>query len=150
MTSLRRLFSGLLLGAFLLAPTPGNAMEPGNDQGTWKHPYGNMDLTFYTTAAPGSRWGGVETISSSSDVDYVLMACNGRNVTGVDIALDAGAGDLDIHVYDLAGNLLGSSGGVTSYETVYLSAFTKQAVMIKVYGYAGATGSYQPAVYCAT
>lgn len=150
MTSLRRLFSGLLMGAFLLAPTPGDAMEPSNDQGTWKHPYGNIDLTFYTTAAPGSRWGGVEAISSSSDVDHVLMACNGRNVTGVDIYLEPGTGDLDIYVYDLAGNLLGSSGGVTNFETVYLSAFTKQAVIIKVYGYLGATGAYHPAVYCAT
>jgi hypothetical protein len=53
-----------------------------------------------------------------------------------------------MYVYDLAGNLLGISQGVTDHERVDVSGFGIQLVVVKVYGYNGATNDYGLHIEC--
>lgn len=148
MTSFRRLTAGLLLAAALTSTHMGFALEPQNNTAPWAWPQSRGDATIYNADGLSSGWGdSFEDINSSSDVDYFLVMCTGRKITSVGIGFTQ-AGDLDIQVFDPAGSLLGSSQGVTSSESVNVSAFNKQAVVLKVYGYLGATGPYGLGIGC--
>jgi hypothetical protein len=87
-------------------------------------------------------------ISPSGDVDYIIAACGYGKVTSVQMFIAPGGGDLDLAVYKFSQTLIGSSTGVGSTETVNTSAANLGAVIVKVYGYNGATGSYGLTVSC--
>lgn len=145
---LRNCVGALVLS--LAVPSVGHAMEPGNDTAPWKSFSRALDVTLYDSDVSGRPWSWwwYENISSNSDVDHVLVSCYGRTVQSAGIELRPANGDLDIYVYDMAGNLLGSSGGVTERESVDVRAFGKQQVVIRVYGYNGSTGIFTPQVTC--
>jgi len=148
-TRIRRLITGLLFSAPLLASQTSQAIEPQNDQAPWKWWIQSNDITLYTAHDAGAGWSvGVESIASSSDVDYIYLACDGRPVRAASVDFTHARGDIDIYVYDLAGNLLGISQGVTDHERVDVSRFGTQLVVVKVYGYNGAINDYGLHIEC--
>src|SRR4051812_10757325 len=89
-----------------------------------------------------------QSISPSGDVDYIIAACGFGKVTSVQMSIAPGGGDLDLGVYRFSEALIGSSAGVGSTETVNTSAANLGTVVVKVYGFNGATGSYGLTVSC--
>ncbi|HYQ45996.1 MAG TPA: hypothetical protein VER11_28700 [Polyangiaceae bacterium] len=102
------------------------------------------DMQVLVTSGPsGADTTTNPTISTSTDVDYILIVCTAnRKVTRVTMGnLNA---DIDLYVFGTtsAHPLLGQSilGGSQS-ETVNLAP-TTNAVVAKVVGFSGATSSY--------
>lgn len=148
MLNTRWICAGLLtLTALVIAPV-GRAMEPGNDTAPWKWRASFGDATLYSPPLGGASYINAEAITSTSDVDHIIGTCGTGKVTWVGVQFTHASGDIDIVVYDLSGNVLGSSTGVTNTERVDLSAFNKQAAVMKVYGYNGAVNSYIVQVSC--
>jgi hypothetical protein len=81
------------------------------------------------------------------DVDYTLLAIPapvaGCSSVYAWISFDHSKGDLDMAAYDLAGNTLAISQGVTNSESISLGSSAPKTVIIKVYGYNHATGTYR-------
>ena len=92
--------------------------------------------------------GSIEEITSSTDRDYILVMCRGTTVKSAGISYQASKGDLDIKVYDLAGNYLGESKTKESVDQVDISSKGLKAVVMRVEGYNGATNGYNPEVDC--
>jgi hypothetical protein len=149
MSHARRLFAALLATTALCVAPTGFALEPQDNEAPWKWKMNMGDVTLYSAPGVGMTWSTGELhILSSSDVDHMVLACAGRPVTRAGVYFTHADGDIDIYVYDLGGNYLGSSQGVANEEFVDVRAFGKQAVVLKVYGYAGATNYYQVRVEC--
>jgi hypothetical protein len=147
MLTKRLICAGLVAAAALSAPASW-AMEPGNDFAPWTWRANNGDATLYSAAPGGSTYNGYESISSTSDVDYIITACGTGKVQSVSINFASSPTvDLDIVVYDLSGNYLGASTGTGSTEFVNLSAISKQVAVMKVYSYQG-TATYNMSVVC--
>ena len=89
-----------------------------------------------------------QSISPSGDVDYIIAACGYGKVTSIKLWIAPGGGDLDLGVYKFSQALIGTSAGVGSTELVNTSAANLGAVVVKVYGFSGATGSYGLTVSC--
>jgi len=87
-------------------------------------------------------------ISPSGDVDYIIASCGYGKVTSVQVNIAPGGGDLDMGVYRFSQAVIGTSQGVGSTETVNTSGANLGTVVVKVYGYNGATGSYGLTVSC--
>lgn len=148
--SFRLLFGGLFLAGLALAPRTSSAsnLEPANNSPPWANWATQSDTTVYVDNYSYEwGWSGFESISSSTDVDYVLLACANGNVTMVGINIPSGVGDLDIDAYTVIGTPVGSSHGTGSTERIYPS-IAKQAIFLKVYLYSGATGGYDIRVLC--
>jgi hypothetical protein len=142
-TRARRFLAGFVLTTSLVTAQASQAIEPQNNEAPWKWWISAGDLTLYTAEQLGAGWSiGVERIASSSDVDHVYLACDGRPVTAAQVNLNHASGDIDMEVFDLAGNYLGASRGVGDEERVDVKAFGKQMVVVKVYGYNGAINDY--------
>jgi hypothetical protein len=141
------LFVGLLVGSSAFASTePTNNNVPYNG-GT----FFSATVAMYSTISTGLvSWSGAESISPSGDVDYLVMTCAGRrNVSQVSITYNQGAGDVDIQAYTLDGTFLGISQGVSGVEIINTSGAAKQAIVLMVYGFNGATNaSYNVQVGC--
>ncbi|MFI5381185.1 MAG: clostripain-related cysteine peptidase [Tepidisphaerales bacterium] len=70
------------------------------------------------------------TVSQATSADYVQI--NFANAQG----------DLDLALYDDAGNLLGKSNGTSDSETISLDGFAAGTYVAQIYGYNGATNQY--------
>jgi len=141
---------GLLLTAAMTLSQPGLALEPHDNAAPWKWTYGYGNATLFVSK--GAVGWGAEDISSSSDVDYLVMACTGgapsRKIRYVSLNFSHARGDLELGVYDLAGNQLASSTGVSDSEFLDIGAFGAHVVVLKAYGYNGATGPYGVSLTC--
>jgi hypothetical protein len=137
-----------LVGSFSV---PAAACEQGYDN---FFPTGEFPTTipasFFTPKA--HQWSVPEEICGQDvygywDADYTLLSIPtpfaGCNNLYSWISFDHSQGDLDMAVYDLAGNMLGISQGVTNQESVYLGSSAPKTVIVKVYGYNHATGAYR-------
>ena len=124
------------------------ALEPGNNTAPWTNAAGGaFDTTVYASVGRSS-WGGFERVASS-DVDYIFFTCfGGLKMSQAQIDFTNSTGDLDVTAYDINGRILGSSTGVTNTEVVNVQPFGLDVVILKVYGYNGATGAYSPLAYC--
>ena len=78
------------------------------------------------------------SIDGNDDHDWFEVAAGGSTVTAR-IDFSHASGDLDLHLLDGNGNELDSSAGTSDSEQTSASATT---VRIHVFGYSGATGSY--------
>lgn len=157
--SLKAALGVVALALTLGAPSRARAAEPANNTPPW-NPGSALyhgDVSVYTVAASGAEFGNVEAITTTTDVDYSLVACGGftdgannlvTTLKSIEVRLAAGAGDLDIAVYTTDGKLLGSSTGTGTVEVVDVSARKRGAVVLKVYGYAGARGTYTVTERC--
>jgi hypothetical protein len=153
MRTLVRIFAlaGVLFTGLLVGPRTVAASEPGND--TQPHAGGwawfNGMVSMYSTKISGTgAWPDIEVIVPSGDIDYHVLACAGRNISGVGITYPTYQGDIDIEVYGIDGTYIGGSYGVSGSEWVDISALSKQAVVMKVYGYLGATARYTVEIGC--
>jgi hypothetical protein len=132
----------------LARPTPSFAGEPGNNTPPW----GTISNTsfggtadVFTTTATSMDFGGDYAITSSTDVDYYIVACGGYQtgnslgtVKEIKLGFTHAKGDLDMRVYSTDGTMLGGSYGFTDTETYNVAAQKRGAVIIKVYGFNGA------------
>lgn len=151
-----------LLGAaaFALAlPASSLAGEPGNDTPPWSKIsstsfQGTADV--FTTTATSCEFGSAGAITSSTDVDYYIAYCGGYQtgnslgtVKEIKVGFTHAKGDLDLRVYTTDGTLLGGSYGFTDTETFNVAAQHRGAVVIKVYGFAGALNpTYKVTLAC--
>ncbi len=120
--------------------------------------YGEMSVMSRAYSGGYGHSGGL-AISSSADVDYHVMVCGNSLhpglgtvspgiINSVGIEFTHAQGDLDIWVYSVGGEFLGSSTGTGNTETVNLASGNRGVVVLKVGGYQGATGSYGLALQC--
>ena len=143
--NVRRLLSCAIATSMVLAPIASFALEPANNTAPWKNTGGgSFDTTVYASVGRSS-WQGFEQIASSSDVDYIFFTCfNGLKMSQAQIDFTNSKGDLDVTAYDINGRVLGSSSGTTNTEVVNVQSFGLNVVILKVYGYNGATGVLLP------
>ena len=96
-------------------------------------------------------------LASTTDVDYILVSCTAPTLPKIDDVKLGGVplggnlpGDFDIYVYAPESGAFLASGtlGGTSPETVSLSAFNRNTVVVKVIYFAGSLGSYRVRVDC--
>jgi hypothetical protein len=93
-----------------------------------------------------------EEVSPTGDVDYFAVQCGASNIKEIKIVMnDQGWGpkDLDIEVrkpnYQ---SVVGTSAGTGLTETVYTGAANMNSLVLKVFGYNGATNTYSITVTC--
>lgn len=145
------------LALALTFPTTVHATEPLDNTAPWATaipPAANNNVTTYISNGQPA-WGGGPTreISTSTDVDYAVIAC-GKKAGSLGIIQDVrvgythAAGDIDITVYRPYGEVISSSTGVSGFEKVDVSALNLNAIVLKVYGYAGGTGTYSITLLC--
>ncbi|MEY3456985.1 MAG: hypothetical protein RL215_142, partial [Planctomycetota bacterium] len=116
-------------------------LNPDSDEG----PNGNGNNTWQTAtsiAEPGTRTG--RTIHNDTDDDFykIQLTSPGTADSFAGITFQHSQGDLDIFLLDSAGNFLTSSNGVTDTERISLEGRPAGTYYLQVYGYAGATGTY--------
>jgi len=141
----------ITLGCMLAAVQPAFANEPTNNNYPWSGgantPWtGNM--TVFSTYNLWTTWPNKEAISSSSDVDYLLMTCGNAKIYVTGINLTGANGDLDVQFYTPNGTLLGSATGTGDSETLTFPGSNYSTLVIRVYGYNGATNTYIPVLGC--
>lgn len=144
-----RFAAALMLVALVSVATAGSAIEPSNNS----IPAGATTMrgevqAFAALPNPNTTatyQGGA--ISPTGDVDYLAVTCMGLPIKRIGIS--GFSNDIDINVFDLAGNFVGSSIGTTSTENVDTSAVGRDMLYVKVYGYQGAvTASYDLSFSC--
>jgi hypothetical protein len=147
--TLRRFRALHLVAALLCLAGASSALEPDNADYPWKSNISfEGDVTLYSTTQNYRwTWWWFEEVTAS-DTDYIFLGCHGRTLETAGIEFRNATGDLDIEVFDLAGNYLGASRGVGDRETVDVRTHNEQVVVVKVYGFNGATGSYSPQTDC--
>jgi hypothetical protein len=134
--------------AILCTAQPSFAVEPDDTapfdkSGRW---FGTTS-TYLSGLTGASFW--YEYISSSTDVDYHVVACGARKLmTKVDIQFTHSKGDLDLEVYTVDGTQVAKSEGVTDAEEVWTNGMNIGSVVLRVYGYRGATNGYYIGVAC--
>lgn len=149
---------GAMLSGALLASSVATASEPLNNNPPWVYgtsSYHEDMSVFISLDAPAAGWNGFEEIVPSGDVDYFIVGCGrpynqGGNgsIASIVISFTHSLGDIDIVSYKLDGDTLKTSAGVGNSETVNLSTYNLNAVVLKVYGYNGAQNSYNVTLNC--
>jgi hypothetical protein len=146
------------LALALAFPMTAHATEPLDNTAPWATsipPAANNNVTTYiSNGSPG--WGGGSTreISTSTDVDYAVIACGKAAgklgyIQDVRVGYTHSAGhDIDISVYRPYGEIIASSTGVTGFEKVDVTALNLNSIVLKVYGFSGGTGMYSITMVC--
>lgn len=150
------------LAALALSAAGVSAHAEVDDSFPWMSPGGTLAsmsvMSREYSGAFGASGGGL-TISSTTDVDYHVISCGtlfhpGLGVvspgiiSSTSIKFMHSKGDLDMVVYGVEGNALGSSQGVSDTETVGLSSLNRQVAVVKVFGYRGAINDYELNIVC--
>jgi hypothetical protein len=140
----------LLAAAGILAGSaPSIALEPGNDTVPFATSvadiYGDMEVLVSISTSAAAQ----ASITTSSDVDHILVVCSGtRRVSNVRLLFLSADIDLQVKSTDAARTLLGSStAGGTANESVTVPA-THHAVIARVFGFSGAISSYNIGITC--
>jgi len=124
-----------------------SAFEPiDNTQPDSNH----QNATIFACQTFNCGWIDSESIQVVGDIDYSIPSCgfNALKLQKIIVELNSAAGDLDIAVYRLDGTFIGSSAGTGRTETVITSSTTANALVLKVYGFSGATGVYTVRTIC--
>src|SRR5437764_1081301 len=99
-----RTYQRVIIGAaaFLIVTTGAvrrsAADEPTNNGYSWANGANNTwngNMTVLSAYALSATWPGIETISPTGDVDYLLMTCGTAHIYGAGIDLIHANGDLD-------------------------------------------------------
>lgn len=129
----------------------GLANEPTNNNYPWS---GGVNTPFYNNMTVFSNynmwqtWPNVESISTGTDVDYLLMTCGDAKIYVTGINLTGANGDLDVAFYTPNGTYLGTAAGTGDSETMTFPGSVYSTMVIKVYGYNRATNTYTPVLGC--
>ena len=104
--------------------------------------YDNLTLA---TAAALPENGTKLTIDSASDADWFrfTMQTPGRSSSFIGIDFKQWAGDLDLYLYDAAGNQLDYAKSVTDDERISLKGLAAGDYYVKVVGYEGNVNEYK-------
>lgn len=150
-----------VLALALALPTAVRATEPLDNTPPWGTAslhVTNPNVTAYITNQAGSGWGTSppdRTITPTGDVDYAVIGCGKYpggvpkgTIQDVRVGYTQSVGDIDISLYDPTGVLFGSSIGVSGFEIVDIRTLNLNSAVLKVYGFAGATGGYSVTVLC--
>lgn len=127
-----------------------SAIEPTDNSKPFSGLSTHMNATSYACQTYNCGWFAVESISTTTDVDYSVVSCGFLNLKmqSVEIDFDGPSGDLDMEVYQFDGTLVGGSYGVGSSETVATTSLTSNSLVLKVYGYHGARNTYTVYTHC--
>ena len=141
-SSVKMAFLAAAVGVFTVAG-PSSAVEPDGNEFAGTGDFLNT-LSGAMTIADWFSISNADEISFSGDNDFHIIACKttGRKVRNIQVSFNHSEGDLDIEVKSLSGTSIGTSTGVTDFETVPLTGSTRNAVQLKVYGWAGAINDY--------
>ncbi len=82
------------------------------------------------------------SIHQSGNDDYYRFTASATGDVTFTARFSDAAGDIDMQVMDSAGNVLGSGTSVSDNETVTVSATAGDQLVVRVYGYNGATNNY--------
>lgn len=166
-TSMMKQLAYLTMVAILavyLTPVVGMGAEPVNNIYPWinkpdgyEHMYTGdlmvhtlyMENGGYASYSYGGTQSGKNYIEVN-DVDYFMLVCGDPEsyISVAQLQHVSADGDLDLEVFNTRGAFLGGSYNVTDNEDVYLGFDRYSAVVVKVYGYMGATGRYAPGIQC--
>jgi len=142
----------MLLGAFactMLGERPSSAIEPADNNQPFSGLSTHMRVTSYACQTVNCSWADVESISTTTDVDYSVVSCGFLQLKLQSIEVDLkNSGDLDIEVYQFDGTLVGGSYGTGSVEIVNTAAMDSNSLVLKIYGFAGATNTYTVWTHC--
>ncbi len=75
------------------------------------------------------------------DEDFFEVTGDGRALAAT-LSFDHGRGDLDLELWDAAGEVLASSNGISDTETVEAPTVAGEPYYLRVFGYGGAEGPY--------
>jgi hypothetical protein len=149
-----KLVLGALLLAGLVAAPSSQASEPSNNNAPWITGVNGLqsfwgDVSAFQAKGTGGQFINFDNIMPAGDVDFHQLSCQNGTVKSASLNFTHANGDLDIQVFDLSGNLLGTSNGVTNTEVVNVASQNKQAVILKVVGYLNATNpTYNITIGC--
>jgi hypothetical protein len=137
---------GVIAGSVAGEP-PSSALEPVDNNAPFM---AHANTTLLGCPTQNCSWVSAESISTSTDVDYLLITCGFLDwkLQHAQIDFTGSSGDLDMQVYQLDGTLVGGSYGVGNTEYVDTSAMTSNGLVLKVYGYHGAKNTYTISVLC--
>ena len=82
------------------------------------------------------------SIDSGSDVDYFEVYMVQGVTYYVNVTFQHSSGDIDVGWDDASGSWLSSSGGTSNTESMTVTAQSNMTTYIDVYGYSGATNTY--------
>ena len=104
-----------------------------------------LDNDTKATAAALPASGTKYTIDSATDADWFLFTLDtpGRSSSYIGIEFKQWAGDLDLYLYDSAGNQLDYSKSVTDNERISLRGLAAGNYYVKVEGYEGNVNEYK-------
>ncbi len=131
-----------------------SAVEPADNNAPWGTLMFGTEAYVYGCGFPngGCQVASGEEISASTDVDYFAVQCGAANIKQIQITMvgsGSGSKDLDIEVrkpnYQ---SVVGTSTGTGLTETVNTTAANMNSLVLKVYGYKGATNTYSILVTC--
>jgi hypothetical protein len=145
----RACISLLAAAGMLVSASPSMALEPGNNTVPFATStadiYGDMEVLVHTGTSAAAQ----ASIATTGDVDHILIVCSGtRRVSNVRLLFLSA--DIDLHVLSTQASraILGTStAGGTTNESVTVPA-THHGVIAKVFGFAGATSSYNIGITC--
>jgi hypothetical protein len=143
----------------VVTPCHAEGAEPTNNNYSWSQGttafWGTMAILM--TANHLSATYSFDDISSSTDVDYFMAVsqppCGANGKLGrirIGATTISKGADLDLQVFTPNGTYVGGSYSSTINESVDVSAQQLNALVVKVYGYNGATDSYYVELSCVT
>jgi hypothetical protein len=131
-----------------------SAVEPTDNNAPWSTMMWGGEAYIYQCgfANGGCQVASNEEVSANGDVDYFAVQCGSSNIKQVQITMANqgwGSKDLDIEVrkpnYQY---VVGTSTGTGLTETVNTGAANMNSLVLKVYGYNGASNTYSILVTC--
>jgi hypothetical protein len=139
-----------------------NATPWGATNGTYVESSTNVTHYLGNSQDGHAHWnaGADRQISPTGDLDFAVVQCGKAfsaplqnnvpkgQVGAVNIDYTQAAGDLDIQAFDPTGIWLGTSQLTGSQESISLGTNGMNSVVLKVYGFNGATGGYKVTVLC--
>lgn len=141
----------ITVGATLAVVQSASANEPTNNNYPWSGGANTAwtgNMTVFSTYNMATTWPNKEAITTSTDVDYLLMTCGDADVYVAGINLVGANGDLDVQFFTPNGTYLGGAAGTGDAETMTFPGTGYSSVVIRVYGYNGAKNSYIPLLGC--
>jgi len=153
MKTLRKIVSGVLLG-LVGGGAVAMASEPGNNSFTPNTVALAGDWEVMVDTGAGHSFGVKSgSLSSTTDVDYILVTCGSQSrqhIQSIQLGGDSTTaslplpGDFDIYLYDPSSSSAIASGtlGGTAAESIDLTSSHRNTVVAKIVWFAGATGTY--------
>lgn len=120
--------------------TPDVPASPSPAEQPSSPPASADDNTLQTAQLIALPFAADDAIDAAGDEDFFRFDTSG-GATRVDLTFSHAAGDLDLYLYDAAGQQVGSSTSVTNDEAIH-ATLAAGTYYVRVIGYSGASNSY--------